>query len=180
MEEVHQKIKEMRFKKGLTLKDLGERTSLSASFLSQVERGSSSLTITSLKKIADAFEVNITYFFEEYNFNHNYVVTSEDQKSFRIEGSETEYVRLNGDFSGRSLEPLRVTMAPGQKQQTFSHPGEEFYYVFKGAALFNVNGTKYFVQKGDTIHFPSVKPHFLENPLNEESVLLSVLSPVIF
>lgn len=46
----------------MTLKNLSEKTNLSISFLSQIERGSSSLAITSLKKIADAFGVPITYF----------------------------------------------------------------------------------------------------------------------
>ncbi|MDY0393443.1 helix-turn-helix transcriptional regulator [Virgibacillus halophilus] len=47
----------------MTLKDLAECTGLSVSFLSQVERGTSSLAITSLKKISDAFGMHITYFF---------------------------------------------------------------------------------------------------------------------
>nr|WP_275897928.1 helix-turn-helix transcriptional regulator [Halobacillus ihumii] len=49
------------------------KTDLSVSFLSQIERGSSSLAITSLKKLADAFSVPMTYFFEEPQ-NHNYDV----------------------------------------------------------------------------------------------------------
>lgn len=62
MDEVHEKIKNLRMDSKLTLKELSEKTELSSSFLSMIERGSSSLTITSLKKIADAFEVDISYF----------------------------------------------------------------------------------------------------------------------
>ncbi|MFC7393787.1 helix-turn-helix domain-containing protein [Scopulibacillus cellulosilyticus] len=180
MDDIHKKIKDLRLKKGLTLKDLSERTELSASFLSQVERGTSSLAITSLKKIADAFEVNINYFFEDYISNHKYVSKADDQKPFKIEGSEPTYVRLNGEFTGRLLEPLMVTMAPNQKSQTFSHPGEEYYYVLKGAVLFHIDGKEYFIKEGDSIHFPSNLPHTSENPLNEESIVLSILTPVIF
>ena len=39
MEEIFQKIKQLRFEQGMTLKDLSERTDLSVSFLSQIERG---------------------------------------------------------------------------------------------------------------------------------------------
>lgn len=181
MDDISKKIKELRLKNEWTLKNLSEKTELSVSFLSQVERGSSSLTITSLKKIADAFGVKISYFFEEYDENHNYVIKSEDQKPFKIEGSEPTYVRLNGEFSERTLEPLLVTLPPNHKQsQTFGHPGEEFYYVLKGAALFNINKTEYFVREGDSIHFPSHVPHYLENPLNDESTLLCALTPAIF
>lgn len=181
MEEIYKKIKDLRLQHGFTLKELSEKTDLSVSFLSQVERGSSSLAITSLKKIADAFGVNITYFFEGEVANHNYVVKADDQQPFKIEGSPSTYVRLNGNFSGRALEPILVTLSPNQKQsQTFSHPGEEFYYVLKGTVLFNVDGKEYFVREGDSIHFPSHQQHFWENLLNEESTLLSVLTPAIF
>lgn len=66
------------------------------------------------------------------------------------------------------------------KNQESSHPGEEFYYVLKGAVLFKVDGQEYFLREGETIHYPSEVPHSWENPLNEESIVLSVLTPVIF
>lgn len=180
MDGIHQKIKNLRIEKGLTLKDLSEKTELSVSFLSQIERGSSSLAITSLKKIADAFSVPITFFFDS-DTNHNYMLKEEDRKPFKLEGASTTYTRLNGEFGGRSLEPLLVILAPKQTQtQTSDHPGEEFYYVLKGAALFKVDGKEYFVREGDSIHYPSEVPHSWENPLNEETVILCVLTPVIF
>ncbi|PLT33087.1 helix-turn-helix domain-containing protein [Bacillus sp. V5-8f] len=180
MDEIYQKIKDLRVKNGLTLKELSEKSELSVSFLSQVERGASSLAITSLKKIADALQVNITEFFEDYS-NANYIIKESEQKPFQIEGSQFTYTRLSGEFQGRNIEPLLVTLAPNQKQtQNYSHPGEEFYYVLKGGALFNVDGKEYFVRKGDSIHFPSTCAHFVENPLNDETTLLCVLTPVIF
>ncbi|MDN4075459.1 helix-turn-helix domain-containing protein [Fictibacillus terranigra] len=180
MEELYKKIKNLRLQQGLTLKDLSAKTDLSVSFLSQVERGSSSLAITSLKRIADAFEVPITHFFDTET-NHNYIVKIESRKPFTIEGSPATYTRLNGEFNSRTLEPLLVTLSPKQIQtQTSSHPGEEFYYVLKGAVLFHVDEKEYFVREGDSIHFPSRVPHFWENPLNEESTILCVLTPVIF
>ncbi len=66
--EIAEKIRNLRKEKNLTLKDLGEKTGLSISFLSQVENNSSSLAITSLKKIADALNVPITYFSKVQNF----------------------------------------------------------------------------------------------------------------
>lgn len=62
MDDISKKIRGLRIQKGLTLKELSEKTDLSVSFLSQVERGASSLAITSLKKIADALGVKMTYF----------------------------------------------------------------------------------------------------------------------
>lgn len=78
MEDISKKIKSLRLEKEMTLKDLGEETGLSVSFLSQIERGNSSLAITSLKKISDAFNINITYFFREIE-NYNFAVRESEQ-----------------------------------------------------------------------------------------------------
>ncbi|SHE32775.1 helix-turn-helix domain-containing protein [Desulforamulus putei] len=180
MEEIYEKIRTLRVQQNLTLKELSEKTGLSVSFLSQVERGTSSLAITSLKKIADAFNVPITSFFDSEN-NQNFLVKAEEQKPFRIEGSKAEYTRLGGEFSGKVLEPLLVTLDPGKTHENvFSHPGEEFYYVLEGAVIFNVDGKEYLVKKGDSIHYPSELPHFWLNPLEQKAKVLCVLTPVIF
>ena len=179
MEETYKKIRVLRKQRDLTLKELSEKTGLSISFLSQVERGSTSLAITSLKKIADALEVPITDFFENEE-NKNFVVKLESQKPFRIEGSNAEYIRLGGNFYGRSLEPLIVTLEPLFEGDVFSHPGEEFYYILEGAVIFNVDGKEYLVKAGESIHFPSSLPHSWSNPLPHKSKILSITTPAIF
>ncbi|AZU62360.1 helix-turn-helix domain-containing protein [Neobacillus mesonae] len=181
MDEIYKKIKELRLLRGYTLKELSERTDLSISFLSQVERGATSLAITSLKKIADALNVKITEFFEEEKQQEHYVVKMDEQKPFQLKGSEFTYVRLNGVFAGRTMEPILVKIPPQQKQsQHFGHSGEEYHYVLKGLLIFYIEGKEYVVREGESIHFPSTCPHSLENPTNSESIILSVLTPVIF
>ncbi|MDC3413785.1 XRE family transcriptional regulator [Aquibacillus sp. 3ASR75-11] len=180
MEHIYKKIKNLRLEQGMTLKDLSEKTNLSVSFLSQIERGSSSLAITSFKKIADAFNVSMSYFFEDTE-NHNYAVKKGSQKPFKVEGAETTHIRLAGKFPDRRLEPLKITLVPKQKdEQQFSHPGEELYYVLKGTVIFRIENKEYVLNEGDSIHFPSEKVHQWENPTSEETILLCVLTPVIF
>ncbi|WP_026695649.1 helix-turn-helix domain-containing protein [Peribacillus kribbensis] len=179
-EEVSKRIKEWRLERKLTLKELSEKTGLSVSFLSQVERGSSSIAITSLKKIADAVEVPITSFFEDYA-NNNYIVRAQEQKPFRLEGSGVVYTRLGGEFAGRTVEPLLLTIPPGQPgEKSTNHPGEEFYYVLEGELYFEVDGEEYTVKSGDSIHFPSTSTHFMSNPLNQIAKVLCFVTPVIF
>jgi transcriptional regulator with XRE-family HTH domain len=180
MEEIFQKVKQLRIDNGMTLKDLSEKTDLSVSFLSQIERGTSSLAITSLKKIADAFGVKMVYFFEEPE-NPNYAVKKEEQKPFKLESSESTFIRLSSNFLERKIEPFIVTMQPFQKDLEFvRHPGEEFYYVLNGALLMTINEKEYYLREGEAIHFPSTHLHMWENPLNQETILLSVITPIIF
>jgi transcriptional regulator with XRE-family HTH domain len=180
MDIICKKIKDLRTSKNLTLKDLSEKTGLSISFLSQVERGSSSLAITSLKKIADAFEVPMNYFFESYE-NFSFLVRKEEQQPYHVESSKIEYINLSGKFSGRALEPMIVTYQKGyMKGEEFSHPGEEFFYVMQGSGVFTIGDLKLEVKVGDSIHFPSSIRHKVYNPNEEELKMLCVVIPAIY
>lgn len=180
MDEISVKIAQLRTEKNITLKELSIKTGLSISFLSQVERGSSSLAITSLKKIADAFGVKINFFFEETD-SLNYATKKEDQHPFKIESSDSTYTRLSNSFLNRKMESFIVKLSPKQKEkETLQHPGEEFYYVLKGAVIMTVDQHNYYLEEGESIHFPSNLAHIWENPLDKEAVLLSVITPVIF
>jgi len=180
MEIICKRIKDLRTSKNLTLKELSDKTGLSVSFLSQVERGSSSLAITSLKKIADALEVPINYFFESYE-NLSFLVKHEEQKPYHIEGSKIEYVNLSGKFSGRSFEPMIVTYKKGyMKGDGFSHPGEEFFYILEGTGIVTIGEVEFIVKEGDSIHFPSNIKHKIYNPEEKELKMISVITPTIY
>lgn len=175
--EIAEKIGSLRRLRGLTLKELGDKCGLSISFLSQIENGSSSLAITSLKKIADALEVPVTFFFASQE-NRNYHVELAQQKPFRIEGSNGVYTRLSGCFSDRLLEAMLVVIKPGMDTgQRFSHPGEELIYVLEGVIVVEIENKRHLVKAGESIHYPSTIAHFWTNPLKEDSRVLCVLTP---
>ncbi|WP_280769632.1 cupin domain-containing protein [Salipaludibacillus daqingensis] len=178
--ELAKQIRLTRNHQGLTLKELSSRTGLSVSFLSQVERGSSSPAISSLKKIADGLEVPITSFFSPEQ-NTNYKTTKDKRRSFRIEGSPAKYVRLSGNFSTRSMEPLLVTLDPGATDRIFQHAGEEVHYILEGTVEYMIDNEEYILSEGDTIHFPSERPHTWRNPLKDKcSTIMCVVTPKIF
>lgn len=57
-------IKKLRTEKGITLKELSEKSELSVGFLSQLERGLTTIAVDSLEKLADILEVHLTHFFD--------------------------------------------------------------------------------------------------------------------
>src|SRR5699024_11472383 len=65
MDKIGEKIKKLRFERGMTLKDLSDKTGLSVSFLSQIERGSSSIAITSLKKLLVSLMLRLRAFLKK-------------------------------------------------------------------------------------------------------------------
>jgi transcriptional regulator with XRE-family HTH domain len=178
--EISQKIKLLRKQQDMTLKELSERSSFSVSFLSQVENGTSSLAIMSLKKIAEALNVPIIYFFQEHE-EHKYHVSKKEQKSFRIEGSPSAFIRVSGDFPNRTLETIIVTLAPETEHgQPMTHPGEEFVFVLEGEVVVTLDDTDYHVTAGETMHYPSTISHHWRNPLKSTTRILSTTSNTIF
>ncbi|MCA9698029.1 MAG: helix-turn-helix transcriptional regulator, partial [Myxococcales bacterium] len=63
---IGQRIREVRKKRELTLKQMGRRTNLSVSLLSQIERAESSASVSSLYKIANALDVRIVELFGDF------------------------------------------------------------------------------------------------------------------
>lgn len=164
----------------LTLKDLSEKTGLSVSFLSQVERGTSSPAISSLKKIADGLNVPITSFFTPEH-NTTYTTVSGERRSFRIDGSPANYIRLSGNFATRTMESLIVTLDPGATDKMFQHIGEEVHYILEGRVSYIIDDETYNLDTGDSIHFPSDRPHTWRNPSKDECArILTVVTPKIF
>ena len=61
--ELGQRIREVRQKKGMTLREAAVAADVSESFLSQVERGLANPSVASLRRIADAMGERVASFF---------------------------------------------------------------------------------------------------------------------
>jgi len=174
------KIKNFRKQRGLTLKELGERTNLSVSFLSQVERGVSSMTLVSLRKIANALDVSMDTLVN-VSEESTYVNSTDSQIIMRLGKNYKGFVRLSGKFPGRKLEGVLLIMDPHmENSEISSHDGEEIYYIVKGRATFVLDGEAYLVSAGESIHYPSTVRHQILNREDEELVMMCVITPAIF
>lgn len=180
VDNISKEIRKRRLEKKMTLKELSEKTNLSVSFLSQVERGISSMTIVSLKNIANALDVPLRDLVD-VDDRTSYMYKKDNQILLRLEKSFISYTRLSGKFDNRKLEGILVTMKPNfYEEEESTHEGEEFYYVLKGTALFIVDGIEYRVNEEEAIHYPSTLLHKTINPGDEELVMLSIVTPTIF
>lgn len=63
-------------------------------------------------------------------------------------------------FSGKILEPLLVTLLPGQPDAALvTHGGQEFNLVLEGAIILSYNGKEYLLNTGDAVYFNPLNPH---------------------
>ena len=160
-------LKTLRKEKKMTLKELAEKTSVSISFLSQVENGKSSVTLESLRKIADALQVNPAVFFPEDPSNDNLEVIK--QQFF--------YQDLSNGIQDSTFSPILVTLQPGENEgNAFAHNGHEFIFVVEGILTILLDGKKEQLGAQQLKMFDATKPHYWYNLTDKPARFLVVTS----
>ena len=166
-------IKEVRKQKQMTLKNLSEVTDLSISFLSQLERGKSSATLKSLKKISLALEVNPSYFFQHLNEEQD--LNQQNSLTMRFPEHQFYYKDLSGDVAQPAFSPLLIVMKPGQIEDSLmTHIGQEFIYMLEGQLTVQINEKIHTLNPNESIMFDSMDPHYWYNYTNEDIRFLCV------
>src|SRR5699024_3932108 len=129
MSNIGSMIRDLRIDQRFTLKDISDKTGLSISFLSQVERSKSSVTLQSLSRIADALGVSRSYFFTEQPEKSS-IKKQKGENELDFRNTDFIYKGLTGDVQNPVFEPMLVILLPGEEDKTVSaHRGEEFIYV---------------------------------------------------
>ncbi len=163
-----EKIRDLRLKRGNTLKHISEITGLSVPLLSQVENDAVSPPVATLLRIARALEVGISHFFREEESKERAVVVRkhERKKAFRsihthIQETGYTYEALAYTKNGKHMEPFLVDFEPRKKAQVsfLKHRGEEFVFVFRGRLAFCYEHEEIILEAGDSLYFESGVPH---------------------
>lgn len=178
MDDIGKLIKMLRLKKEMTLKDVAEKTGLSIGFLSQVERGKSSITLQSISKISDALEVSRSYFFKD-EVEPTKIKQNHHQKNFKFHNSNFVYQTLSGDLEHPTFEPMLVVLLPTNSHVSAStHSGQEFVYVLEGTLTVIIEDEETDLEAGSSFHIDSATPHTWYNNTSEPVRLLYVYSRV--
>lgn len=175
------KIKELRNEKKMTLKELSEKTSLSTGFLSQLERGLTSIDTDSLLNIAEALEVELSYFLLSTNKRKDrFVQKGYERTVYKIDNNKYINYILSNNPEDKVLLPRLIEVLPNDTDDdliTYHHGGEEFIYVLEGIITLFINGEKNLLYPGDSAHYKSSVNHNYANYTNKICKILEVSSP---
>jgi transcriptional regulator with XRE-family HTH domain len=194
---IGQRIKQRRLEMGLSGRELARRTGLSASFVSQVERGKTRISLESLRLVAETLDVSLLHFLAEEPPSsdappseapaakpqrYEAVVRAGGRPQLTFPDSGVTYELLTRDLS-RQMEALCGRLAPGTGNvaRRLRAPTEEFIYVLSGALTVGLTSGAYRLNPGDAIYFEG---HELEQLAcaaeDEEAVWISVITPPAF
>ncbi len=170
-------LRQLREERGISIRELGRISGMSANALSMIERGLTSPSVSTLYRLTDALNVPITALFRQ----------AEDQQAivFRSVSDRTHvpfplgvWDGLGGEaFTGR-MQPFMLTLESGAEsgKEKIVHTGSEFVMCLRGKLEYEVEGKFYTLDPGDSLLFAARLTHRWRNPGTTVTNAIIVLS----
>jgi XRE family transcriptional regulator, regulator of sulfur utilization len=175
------RVRALREGMDLSLRDLADRSGVSAPMLSQVERGETSPTIVVAERIASGLELTLSQLLRLDETDGVTVVRSaERRKAAPTRGHRYEVLTppVPGQRAEVSLHVLRSgTSTGGPDDPPMHEPGSrETAVVVEGALRLVCEGVAHDLADGDAVTFDADLPHHFENPAEGETRFLAVVA----
>lgn len=176
-EELGRRIKMLRVAAGLTLKNLEERGSISATHVSEIERGKASPTVGALARIAHALGLRPAALVAPQPEPSVHVVRA-SENTRRVQWGKAILESLTEPLVGSRLGAVLVRLPIGREPAlTHTHEGEQWVMVLTGVAEIRVDHERHVLREGDTLHFRAHRPHSYTNLSSSETVMLAACHP---
>ena len=174
------RIRALREGMNLSLRDLAERSGVSAPMLSQVERGETSPTLAIAERIAAGLDLTLSQLLRLDERRHVVVIRGGQRRSRTRRGHRTEELTppLPGQRADVSLHSLEPGAATGRPDDPPLHePGaRETAVVLTGAVSLLIDGERHDLGRGDSVTFDADLPHHLINDADEPAEFLAVVA----
>lgn len=179
------RVKALREASSLSLRDLAERSRVSAPMLSQVERGETSPTLTVAARIARGLDLRLSQLLRLDEGGAVTIVRAGEgtrggnaKRGHRFEVLTAARPGQRSELSRHTLAPAGATGASdGAGGQHLHEPGSrETALVERGEVVLVCDGQRHELREGDCVTFDADLPHRFENPTDAEAAFLAVVS----
>jgi transcriptional regulator with XRE-family HTH domain len=176
------RVKAVREKRGLTLRDISQRTDIEVTLLEEIENGTVAPPLGTVIKLAKALEMKMGYFISGEQNRPYTIVRRQDRKvlsrydSKKGERYGYEYESLAPHKKNRHMEPFMVTLESADTEEERStHDGQEFIYVLEGKMEVRLEEGIHILEPGDAIYYDSTVPHLVKCHGDDRTKILAVL-----
>jgi len=177
---VGERVRQLREAMDLSLRDLAERTGVSAPMLSQVERGETSPTLAIAGRIAAGLELSLSQLLRLDEGRHMVITRAGEGRLRKRRGHAVE--ELSPPLPGQRADVSLHTLAPGAAtggpdDPPMHEPGSrETAVVLSGALDLFIDGELRPLADGDSVTFDADLPHHFENNGDGEARMLAVVA----
>jgi transcriptional regulator with XRE-family HTH domain len=176
------RVRALREGMSLSLRDLAERSGVSAPMLSQVERGETSPTVAVAERIAAGLDLSLSQLLRLDEGGAVSVVRARERRKGPSTARGHRYELLTPPLPGLRAEVSRHILAEGARtggagDPPMHEPGSrETAVVERGAVVLVCDGERHVLEEGDCVTFDADLPHRFENPGPGEAALLAVVT----
>ena len=176
------RVRALREAMDLSLRDLAERSGVSAPMLSQVERGETSPTLQIASRIAAGLELRLSQLLRLDESGTVTIVRGHERRRGGSPDRGHAFEVLTAPLPGQRAELSRHTLTAGARtggagDPPMHEPGSrEIALVESGSVVLDIDGERHDLDAGDCVTFDADLPHHFENPGPEDAALLAVVS----
>ena len=176
------RVKALRESASLSLRDLAERSGVSAPMLSQVERGETSPTLTVAARIAAGLELRLSQLLRLDETGTVTVVRAKERQRGGNARRGHRFEVMTSGQPGQRSDLSRHTLAPGGATGATDDPpmhepgSRETALVERGSVVLVCDGERHVLREGDCVTFDADLPHHFENATTSEASFLAVVS----
>jgi transcriptional regulator with XRE-family HTH domain len=179
---IGRRVRLLREGMNLSLRDLAERSGVSAQMLSQVERGETSPTIAVAERIAAGLELTLSQLLRLDEGDGVSVVRTGERRDGGVAAYGHRFEVLTPPLPGLRSEVSEHFLAPGaatgqRGDPPIHEPGSrETAVVTEGKLRLICDGAPYDLGEGDCVTFDADLPHHFENPGERDARFYAIVS----
>ncbi len=175
---IGKRIRTRRKELGLSLRELGQQTDVSASFLSQVENDQVSPSLNSLQSIATALQVPMFYFLNDAHAGE--IVRADERRKLYFAHSKIGYDLLTPNFS-RQMMAVLIRMEPRACRVALplARPTEQWMHVSQGRMEIKIGEETHTLEVGDTIYYDGDILREFRSISDEELIIVCCITPPV-
>ncbi len=180
---IGRRIHALRDAMELSLRDLAQRSGVSAPMLSQVERGETSPTLAVAERIAKGLDLRLSQLLRLDEGGQVAIVRSDERRLGTSDPASVHVAEiLTPPLPGQRAELSRHVLSGGAStggpgDPPMHEPGSrETALVQAGRVVLLIDGWRHELGEGDCVTFDADLPHHFENPGSDDAILLAVVS----
>jgi proline racemase len=175
---VGERLRKLRLARGYPLARVAKAAGVSVGFLSALERGHMSASVSTLRRLARFYRMNILSLFDPSESNPGRVRPTERKVLEAGRGVRMELL----SWGNTVMEPHLFRVAPSAGSgESYAHEGEEFLFVLQGCLEIELDGgERHRLEEGDSFYFESSTHHRWSNPGKQEARVIWVNTPPTF
>ena len=176
--DVGERLREIRQQRRETLRTVADRSGLSESFLSQVERGRSNASIASLRRIAEALGVTVADLFEPNGPRSARVLRRSDRPALNFGVLGRKLLLTPRPMQALEVFVGELDVGGSTGVEPYSHgDSEELFVVLDGSVQLELGGELHELETGDSIVYRSSVPHRITNVGDHLAEAMWVITP---